>query len=561
MLMSMVACSMTLMSCSDDDPIKKEQKGDQPTEDPEKNTTDVAVSGPVLEYGALYADIKGVVNLNAITASYSDVGFGITISETPNMDDGDDIWVEDLVGRTIKAHFLLEPSKKYYYATFVNVPTLSYVYSGKTYSFTTKAINKDAAVTGAVSDIGAFSAKISGTTNPKEVYAASAEATAGVDIAENADFHSYHRMIVANDDIENFNVEVTSLAPNKKYYYRTYLLATCYYEYGDGFWDKEVYIYGDTLSFTTNPINEDAVVTGDATEIGMFKAQISGSTNLKYFADGDINTSVGVEISESDDFTKARKISVTGDVEKFNVEVTSLSHETKYYYRTYLKFNLDFQEHYYYGDSKSFTTKGLDNSNHYVDLGLPSGTLWATMNVGATKPEEYGDHFAWGETTTKSTYDWSTYKWCEGSSNTMTKYCNDSSYGYNGFTDDKTELDLEDDAAYVNWGAGWRMPSIDQISELINSSYTTTEWITVNDVKGQLITSKRNGKSIFLPAAGARDTSLLYNVGLYGFYRSRTLITSYPRYARYLLFNSNDVVMDYNSRYRGQSIRPVRASQ
>ena len=102
-----------------------------------------------------------------------------------------------------------------------------------------------------------------------------------------------------------------------------------------------------------------------------------------------------------------------------------------------------------------------EQEHEYVDLGLPSGTQWATMNIGANAPEEYGDYFAWGETEPKDYYDWGTYKWCMGNYNTMTKYCTISGYGYNGFNDGKTELDPEDDAATAAWGAGWRMPSFD----------------------------------------------------------------------------------------------------
>ena len=112
---------------------------------------------------------------------------------------------------------------------------------------------------------------------------------------------------------------------------------------------------------------------------------------------------------------------------------------------------------------------GSANGHEYVDLGLPSGTLWATCNVGASKPEEYGDYFAWGETKPKSDYSWETYKWCKGSSKTMTKYCTNSKYGYNGFTDDLWELLPEDDAATVNWGSGWQTPSLAQLKELFNS--------------------------------------------------------------------------------------------
>ena len=203
----------------------------------------------------------------------------------------------------------------------------------------------------------------------------------------------------------------------------------------------------------------------------------------------------------------------------------------------------------------------------YVDLGLPSGTLWATCNVGADNPEDYGLYFAWGETTgyTSDTsdghsYNWANYQWCNGSSSTFTKYCYNSSYGYDGFTDTLTELEPEDDAAYVNWGSEWRMPSYDQIQELLNSSYTTTTWTTVNGVNGRLVTGS-NGNSIFLPAEGYRNEASLYNAGSGGSYWSRTLYASDPSYVCYLSFNSSGIYTGRSSRYYGRSVRPVRASQ
>ena len=217
---------------------------------------------------------------------------------------------------------------------------------------------------------------------------------------------------------------------------------------------------------------------------------------------------------------------------------------------------------YYYCD-KSGSIDGRD----YVDLGLPSGTLWATCNVGASSPEDYGYYFAWGETEPydenggKTTFHWSTYKWCNGSNTTMTKYCTKSSYGNNGFTDDKTELDPEDDAAYVNWGSAWRMPSQEQFAELINSSYTTTEWTTQNGVNGRLITSKSNGNSIFLPAAGYRYDSSLYDAGSYGGCWSRTLYESYPYCAWDLYFGSGISTNGSSGRCNGLSVRPVRVSE
>jgi len=199
------------------------------------------------------------------------------------------------------------------------------------------------------------------------------------------------------------------------------------------------------------------------------------------------------------------------------------------------------------------------DEHEYVDLGLPSGTQWATMNIGASSPEDYGDYFAWGETAPKSVYDWSTYKWCEGSYDTLTKYCFNSSYGYNGFVDNLTELDPDDDAATAAWGAEWRMPSLEQIMELIINC--TSEWTTRNGVTGFLFTSNINGASLFLPAAGYRWDSELYDAGSYGYYWSRPLNGGGPYYANYLDFNSVDAYWSYHSRNYGQSVRAVRVSQ
>ena len=201
-------------------------------------------------------------------------------------------------------------------------------------------------------------------------------------------------------------------------------------------------------------------------------------------------------------------------------------------------------------------TEAEENDVHeYVDLGLPSGTLWATCNVGANSPEEYGDYFAWGETEPKNDYSWSTYKYCKGSKNTMTKYCTSSEYGT---VDNKTELEAADDAATANWGSDWQMPSEKQIVELFNSHNTTTTWTTMNGVDGRKITSKSNGNSIFLPAAGYRYDTSLINAGSSGYYWSRSLYTSNSSDAYYLYFYSTVIRTNYYYRYYGQSVRPVR---
>ena len=187
-----------------------------------------------------------------------------------------------------------------------------------------------------------------------------------------------------------------------------------------------------------------------------------------------------------------------------------------------------------------------------VDLGL--SVKWASFNLGASKPEEYGDYYAWGETGPKEDYAWSTYKWCNGSTTTLTKYCTNSVYGYNGFTDGKAVLDPEDDAAHVNLGGNWRMPTDAEWAELRENC--TWSWTTQNGVNGYLVTGP-NGNSIFLTAAGSRSNTDLSNAGSIGLYWSSSLNTDYPNYARLVYFRSDDVLRSGGSRCGGLSVRPV----
>lgn len=204
------------------------------------------------------------------------------------------------------------------------------------------------------------------------------------------------------------------------------------------------------------------------------------------------------------------------------------------------------------------------NIIEYVDLGLPSGTLWATCNIGANSPEEFGDYLCWGETegflSGKTLFNMETYKWSEGTNRSMTKYCYNSSFGYGGFTDNLTELELEDDAAYVNWGPKWRMPSRTQFDELINNNYITKERITQNGVVGFKFTSKSNYNSIFLPTAGFRDyTATLKDAGSECYYWSRTLSNEDPsRGISFSSYQNNIGPSIYPSRALGYSVRPVR---
>ena len=194
----------------------------------------------------------------------------------------------------------------------------------------------------------------------------------------------------------------------------------------------------------------------------------------------------------------------------------------------------------------------VSNSQQAVDLGL--SVKWATCNVGASSPEDYGDYYAWGETEKKSSYDWKSYKWCKGSSSSMTKYCTSSSYGT---VDNKTVLDPEDDVAHVKWGGSWRMPTwVEQYDLHENCIWT---WMTQNGTKGYKVTSKLNGNSIFLPAAGYRYDSSLGYAGSDGFYWSSSLGGYDDGCACILCIKSESItsVFVYHIRSVGNSVRPV----
>lgn len=212
---------------------------------------------------------------------------------------------------------------------------------------------------------------------------------------------------------------------------------------------------------------------------------------------------------------------------------------------------------------KAYTTCAITVNNdptdqhEYVDLGLPSKTLWAKHNVGANSPEEYGEYFAWGEISEKGKFSLSTYKWCCGSYNGMNKYNTLPAYGT---VDNKIELESADDAATANWGSHWQMPSYDQITELYDSCYTTTEWTTANGVYGVKITSISNGNSIFLPAATFRyDT--FYGQSSLAYYWSRSLDSNECYNACNLYFSSSGIGNSKNVRWNGFPVRPVRVQK
>ena len=183
-----------------------------------------------------------------------------------------------------------------------------------------------------------------------------------------------------------------------------------------------------------------------------------------------------------------------------------------------------------------------------VDLGL--SVKWANMNVGAKKASGFGTYFAWGETKSKDYYSWNTYAWSKGDSQFLTKYSN---------TDRRSQLAPVDDAAHVNLGGGWRMPTVDEFEELINNC--TWEWTTLDGVNGYNVTSKKTGNSIFLPITGFRYYADTQFRSIMGVYWTSSLYTGNPNTAWCLEFNFSDIKVHYgnlsSNRFSGRCIRAV----
>ena len=333
-----------------------------------------------------------------------------------------------------------------------------------------------------------------------------------------------------------FTCNLSNLQAGTTYYVRAYAI------------NSKGTAYGDEISFTTAlPITLATVTTASIAQITETTAVAGGTVT----SDGNASvTERGVVYSTNPNpviTNLYNTIKPCGSgTGSFTCDLTNLQSNTTYYVRAYATNEMGTA----YGEEISFTTVSL-NGHEYVDLGL--SVKWATCNVGASSPEKYGDFFAWGETEPKEQYYWSTYKHYNDSSSTLTKY---NSFGT--VADNKTQLELSDDAARANWGGSWRMPTYAELTEL--REQCTWTWTTQNGVKGYKVTSKSNGNSIFLPAAGSRDGSSLGYPGSFGNYWLSSLDTLYTdnsNKAYHLYFNSGFVGCGSDSRYLGLSVRPV----
>lgn len=372
-----------------------------------------------------------------------------------------------------------------------------------------------------------------------------------------------------------YSCNIETLDPGTTYYVRAYMI-------------NQMGLYlGDTKTFSTTALE---IITFD---IDTTNYSVTTHVNVQQLSTKRIT--YGVCYGTTDSLTVDGQKVTANEVDKDNnykVTLTNVPFGTTVYYCSYVTINGVTT----YGDIKSFggnevTTGTIDETDYtvtvgeYVDLGL--SVKWATCNVGATKPEEYGDYFAWGATEplyvagyaqenpqqhwkagksdgytwvntpyqTANTTDYSSTKWTKYLGSTSSENKDPSATDANAL---KTVLAPEDDAAHVNRGGSWRMPTKAEQDELHNNC--TWTWTTLNGVNGYKVQSMKPGytdKWIFLPASGYRYDSRLYDVGYDGRYWSSSLLTGSPYRAYSLYFSSSAVARSNGRRCYGQSVRPV----
>lgn len=513
---------------------------------PVKNTTDRAVSDSVVECGCTYASISGYANLNLLPEGYENASIKIELRLAGD-DTGNALYGStNRVGSdSVVVRFTnLSPATKYEYRTYVsygaymNGNYLTFRDNGAWLTFTTRSV-PNVTVTGAATGVTLTLATFTASVN-----------TEALDLKEDLRFgfaystskgalHPDSLYYVKKQYSQNivdgsYTTSLSGLLPGTTYYYASFA------EVGGK------YSVAEVKSFATRSI-PNVTTTGEATGVTYRSATVSAGLKLDEVDLRD-NLRFGVAWSASkadlrnDNLANVQtgySQSVVDGV--YTVNLSGLSSETTYYYAAFAEVN----GKYCMADVKEFTTEDRQsalNGHEAVDLGL--SVMWATCNVGASSPEEYGDYFAWGETTTKSSY----YE-----SNSTTYYLSTSELQSRGIIGSDGNLTAAYDAATANWGGSWRMPTLDEMKELLNNC--TWTWTTQNGVRGRKVTGS-NGNSIFLPAAGSRYGTYLYYAGSYGYYWSATPCSS-SYYAYGLYFNSDDYDWHYGDRYFGHSVRPV----
>ena len=338
----------------------------------------------------------------------------------------------------------------------------------------------------------------------------------------------------------NYTIDAGELEPETTYYYRSYIIQNDEVE------------YGQTKSFKTLALSS-MIQTLDASDVYFKEATLNAMLDLT-----DCNySSIEYGFELTPEGSQAKTLTANNLADKaFSYLDNTLVYSTGYSYVAYVRLD----DILYKAEPKTFTTPAPPTPT-LVDLGL--SVKWASFNLGASKPTEYGGYYQWAGTTdvsdTSIYLDWNNCPYHTGSSYSLgwTKYNTESSHGT---VDDKTILEVMDDAASIALGGNWRIPMDPEWSELMNTDNCSWTWTSIDGVNGYKVQSKKPGytdKWIFLPAAGVRSKDGLYDVGLYGYYWSSFLDTVGPSAACGMFFDSINASGDYFNRYPGLSVRPV----
>ena len=403
----------------------------------------------------------------------------------------------------------LKAETKYYVRAYAK-NRLGVVY-GAEKTFTTLSATKPVVSTTTVSSITYTSAKTGGNVTSD---GGATVTDRGICYSTSSNPTISNSKMSSGSSTGSFTTNLTGLSDGTTYYIRAY--AT----------NKKGTSYGEQRSFTTNAYGKPTVTTTAVSNITYTSATVDCNVTL------DGGTTVierGIVYSTSQNPTISNsKVEAGSGVGTFNCELEDLYDNTTYYVRAYATNN----EGTSYGQQLNITTLPLpcENGYKYVDLGL--SVKWATCNVGATKQEEFGDYFYWGQV---KPYE----------------------EGYESWTSYPFHLSLSEDAAYMNWGGEWRMPTKDELNELIN--LCTWKWTTQNGIEGYKVISKSNKNSIFLPLAGYRYRNPLYDDYTSGCYLSNQYNPNVAGNKMHVLYftNTTSVSISGSSRWYAHSIRPV----
>lgn len=465
------------------------------------------------------ATLNGIVN-----TSEQSIACGFVYGTSPTLSFTDDTKVSTYSSGSFSVKIRkLVPDTTYYYQAYAVIDNERKY--GDVYSFRT---SKEVTVTtkDAV-DVTLSKATVKGVLNHSEH-----PLTCGFVYGQSSSLSSYNTT-VSTTSKDNFSIQLSGLSADRTYYYRAFVVV-------DGM--KK---YGDIQSFDTKRL--PSVTTEDAIYITLHEATIEFSLS-RYDYQSQMKGVIYSTSSNLSSTTGMTQVDTTENSGNCSVSLIGLNPNTTYYYCAYVYSMMDNQ--YIYGDVLSFTTDSefTVTTGEVIDLGL--SVKWAACNIGAQSPEEYGGYYAWGEIEEKNVYDWTTYKWCNGSYDTPTKYNSWSDWGY---VDDKYVLDSDDDVAQTLLGDDWRMPTEEEVEELLDNC--EIEWTSLNGVNGLKVIGP-NGNSIFLPAAGFRyGTS--FSSGVYYWTSSGNGIGRWAC-SFFEYFDNHWIDLDINSdRYLGFSIRPI----